>query len=82
MLYDNITDPSNGQLTPWGYDVTRLEAGIGFLPIPELNIKGVIQYNRLDNPATRDITILAIQTAFHFENLQKIVGWDSVEKPK
>ncbi len=82
MLYDDITNPANNQLTPWGYNITRIETGVGFLPIPELNIKGVVQYNRLDNPAIRDITIVALQTAFHFENLQKLVGWDSIEKPK
>ena len=82
MLYDNITDPVDGTPTPWGYNVTRIETGVGFLPLPELNIKGVIQYNRLDSPSTRDITILAIQTVFHFENLQKLVGWEPIEKLK
>ena len=76
MLYDDITDPSTGQKTPWGYDVTRIEGGIGYRIIPQLNIKAVVQHNRLDHPSTKEITLLSLQTAFRFEDVQKIFGFD------
>ncbi|MBI1806668.1 MAG: hypothetical protein HYR76_06410 [Ignavibacteria bacterium] len=76
LLYSKITDPSTRQKTPWGYDVTRLESGMGFLPIPELNVKAVIQYNTIDQSATKEIIIFALQAAFRFENVQKLVGID------
>ncbi|MBI3194742.1 MAG: hypothetical protein HYZ34_09810 [Ignavibacteriae bacterium] len=69
MLYNTITDPSSGSNTPWGYDVTRLEAGIGFSPFEQLNIKSVVQQNWLENPSSKSITILALQGTFRFENL-------------
>lgn len=80
MLYSTITDPGSGRLTSWGYDVTRLESGLGFLPYPELNIKAVVQYNNLGNPATREITIIALQAAFHFDNVQTLIGLDPVDR--
>ena len=74
MLYDDITDPSTGKKTPWGYNVMRIEAGVGFRPVPELLLKGVVQYNTLDNPIGKKITILALQTAFNFKDVQTLVG--------
>lgn len=74
MLYTDITDPSSGQKTSWGYNVTRIEAGVGYKPLPEFLLKGVVQHNALENPATREITIVAIQAAFHFKDVQTLVG--------
>lgn len=74
MLYTDITDPSNGQKTPWGYDITRIETGIGYRPLPELLLKGVVQYNTLENPATKEITIVTLQAAFHFKDVQTLIG--------
>ena len=76
MLYGHITDPTTGEKTPWGYDLTRIESGVGYLPIPELVVKTVVQYNRFNNPTTPKIILFALQTAFHFENLQKLIGLD------
>ncbi|MBI4546761.1 MAG: hypothetical protein HY707_02185 [Ignavibacteriae bacterium] len=80
MLYDDITDPSTRQKTPWGYDVTRVEGGLGYRFIPQLNIKAVVQYNKLAHPSTKEITLLAFQTAFRFEDIQKIFGLDGSHK--
>ena len=74
MLFHNITDPASGSQTPWGYNITRLETGIGYRPTPELTMKGVVQHNALDNPATKGITIFALQAALRFVNLQSLVG--------
>ncbi len=74
MLYNSITDPVSAQSTLWGYDVNRLEAGIGFKPFEQLNIKAVAQQNWLKNPSSSSITILALQAAFRFDNLTDIAG--------
>jgi hypothetical protein len=72
MLYSEITDPSTGQETSWGYGVTRIEGGLGFQPVQELVMKAVVQHNMLDNPAKESITILALQAAFHFNDVQAL----------
>lgn len=72
MLYSDITDPASDGKTPWGYNVTRIEGGFGFQPIQELIMKAVIQYNMLDNPANETVTILALQAAFHFKDVQAL----------
>jgi hypothetical protein len=74
MLYNDITDPATGLKIPWGYDVTRIEGGIGYKPINELNLKAVIQQNYLDHPTSKSITIVAMQAAFRFEDVQSLVG--------
>ncbi|MBS3915644.1 MAG: hypothetical protein KG003_14210 [Bacteroidetes bacterium] len=71
MLYSDITNPVTKAKTPWGYDVTRIEAGVGYSPFRELNIKAVLQNNSLAFPTTKRITILALQTTFRFENIQQ-----------
>ncbi|TAK55780.1 MAG: hypothetical protein EPO24_11760 [Bacteroidetes bacterium] len=72
MLYNNITDPLTGTSTPWGYNVNRLEAGLGFSPLDELTIKGIAQQYWLDNPSSNSITILALQAAFRFDHVTDI----------
>ena len=81
MLYSDITDPFNVQQnkTPWGYNVTRIESGVGFIPFKQLNIKAVIQHNIIDSPSTKTITLYALQAAFRFENL---LQFGTTEKTK
>ncbi len=74
IVYGSITDPSSGQKTAWGYDIARIEAGVGLMATRGLTLKGVIQYNSLDNPATKEITAFALQAAFRFKNVQSLIG--------
>lgn len=81
VRFNDITNPTTLQETPWGYDITRTEAALGFSPISELLIKAVVQHNSFDSPTIQNITIYALQVAFHFEHLQKLLGLDPGEKP-
>lgn len=74
MVYNEITDPATRLKTPWGYNVTRIEGGIGYRPINELNLKAVIQQNSLNHPTSNTITIFALQSAFRFEDVQALAG--------
>ncbi len=69
LIYSHITDPVSQQQTSWGYNITRIETGVGYSPISELNIKVVIQHNMLDSPPGKAITIYALQGAFRFADL-------------
>lgn len=79
IMYDNITNPVNGQQTPWGYDVTRIEAGFGFSPTSHLILKGVVQHNALDHPTIKSITVYAFQAMVRLEQLQTLIGLGRVE---
>ncbi len=81
FFYGDITNPANNQKTPWGYNITRVEAGVGFLPLPELRLKAVIQNNALDHPTTKNISILALQAMVRLEDVQKVVGLPPFKKP-
>lgn len=79
IMYDDITNPTNGQKTPWGYDVSRIEAGVGFSPISNIVLKGVVQHNSLDHPTIKSITVYALQAMVRLEQLQTLIGLDRVE---
>lgn len=79
IMYDDITNPATGQKTPWGYDVSRIEAGVGFSPISNLILKGVVQHNSLDHPTIKNITVYALQATVRLEQLQTLIGLGRVE---
>ncbi|MBI3786743.1 MAG: hypothetical protein HY276_00650 [Ignavibacteriales bacterium] len=79
IMYHDITNPTNGEKTPWGYDVSRVEAGVGFSPISNLVLKGVVQHNSLNHPAIKSITVYALQAMVRLEQLQTLIGLDRVE---
>lgn len=81
ILYHDITDPITGQKTPWGYNVSRIEAGFGYKLLEQLTIKAIVQQNFLSNPNSNSITILGLQAAFRFEDFQTLVGWDAKGQP-
>ena len=72
MIFSHITDPEAGGRTPWGYNVGRIEAGMGFHASKHLILKGVVQYNRIDYPAARNITIIALQSALRIEDMLSV----------
>lgn len=75
MVFSKIQSPT-GELTPWGFDVTRLEAGIGFKLLREWMLKAVIQRNSFDDPTDKTINLYALQSVVRLEDLTSLIFSD------
>ncbi|MFC1476900.1 hypothetical protein ACFL6L_00360 [candidate division KSB1 bacterium] len=61
LLFSEIEDPATGAGTPWDYNISRLEAGVGYKYTRSMVIKGVIQHNKYKNAPLNPVFIYAVQ---------------------